>query len=254
MFNQDLSLDAYRLMLIVARIGPVVMMFPGLSAPYVSHRIRLSFAMSFSFLMLPVLAPYLPPMPTGAARLVVLVVGEVTVGIFMGVVMQSLMAALHLAGTTIAASSGITNTMVFDPITEQQGAMMVGFFSNIAILAMFATDMHHLIFRAAVDTYGLFQPGQPLLTGDMANLSVAMVNRSLLIGVQLSGPFIVGSLVFQASLGLMARMMPQMNAFFTALPAQLLLGLALLMIATPPMIMVFLQYFRDGLQGFTAPG
>ncbi|KAF0114185.1 MAG: flagellar biosynthetic protein FliR [Rhodospirillaceae bacterium] len=248
-----LALDVYHVMFVMARLGVMIMMIPGLSAPYVSTRLRLGLAMAFSILVLPLLAPFLPPQPETVPQMFLLVAGEVTVGVFVWIVLQMLVGASHLAGTVIGFTSGMANAMTFDPISEQQSAMVVGFLANIAILLLFVTDLHHLVFQAVVNSYTLFAPGQPLLTGDIMRLSSEVVDRSFMMGIQMAAPFLFGSLIFQSGLGLMARLMPQMNVFFVALPLQLLLSLALFGLIIPPVMMVFLTFFRDGLLVFLLP-
>ena len=253
-YEQLLALDVYQMMLVMARLGVMIMMIPGLSAPYVSTRLRLGLAMAFSVLVLPLVAPLLPPQPETVPRMFLLVAGEITVGVFIGVVLQILMGTLHVAGTIIGFTSGMANAMTFDPVSEQQSALMVGFLANIAILLLFATDLHHLVFQAAVDSYTLFVPGKPLLTEDIMRLSGDVADRGFMMGVQMATPFLLGSLIFQSGLGLMARLMLQMNVFFVALPLHLLLAFTLLTLIIPPVMMVFLTFFRDGLMVFLAPG
>ncbi|MEO5375549.1 MAG: flagellar biosynthetic protein FliR [Alphaproteobacteria bacterium] len=254
LYKDLLALDVYQFLLVATRMAVVVMMMPGVSAPYVSTRIRLSLSLTVSLLILPVVAPFIPPIPRTSSGLFLLIFSEVTVGVFIGLVMQMLMAALNLAGTTISTVSGLSSSTMFDPISEQQSSIIVGIFGNLAVLLIFATNMHHLIFEAVVGSYSLMQPGKTLMVGDFSQVLVTLLDRSFVVGTQLSAPFIVGSTVFQAGLGLMARLMPQMNVFFVGLPLQILLALALLMITIPPVMATFLSMFRDGLIGFLAPG
>lgn len=253
MLEQILSIDIYRFVLVVARVGSVVMLMPGLGAEYVLPQARLFLALTVSFLVLPMATPMLPPLPSSAVGLFIAVASEATIGIFIGFMLQILLVSVHSAATTISFVSGFANSMVFDPISAEQSAIIVGFLGNIAVMTLFASGLHHLILLAAADSYTLFVPGQPLLFGDFSTVALQTLDRAFLVGVQLAAPFLVASVVFQVGLGIIARLMPQMNAFFVGLPAQLLLGLALFMVAIPPMTIAFLSFFRDGIIGFMAP-
>lgn len=253
LYKDLLAIDVYSLLLVVTRMGVVVMMIPGVAAPYVSTRIRLGLAFAVSVAILPIVGPYLPPIPKNPSALLVLIVSEVTVGVFIGLVMQALMAALHMAANTISFLSGLSNATLFDPISEQQSGLVVALFGNIAVVMIFATDLHHLIFESIIGSYELIVPGRTLLMGDFSEILVKLFDRGFLIGTQLSAPFIVASTVFQAAMGLMARLMPSMNIFFVSTPLQLLLSLGLLMITIPPIMLTFLTLFRDGMIGFVGP-
>ncbi|MBF0562125.1 MAG: flagellar biosynthetic protein FliR [Alphaproteobacteria bacterium] len=254
MLAQILALDVYRFSLVAARLGLVVMLIPGLGASYVLPQARLFLALAISFMVLPVVSPLLPPMPNTAIGLFLVIAGEATIGVFIGFILQLLLVSIHSAATSISYTSGIANAMIADPITEEQSAVVVGLLGNIAVMAIFTSGLYELIFRAAVDSYTLFTPGQPLLLGDFAKVALQTLDRSFLIGVKFSAPFLAASVVFQVGLGIIARLLPQMNAFFIGLPIQLLLGLALLMILTPPIIVAFINFFRDGIGGFITPG
>ncbi|MFN3076732.1 MAG: flagellar biosynthetic protein FliR [Alphaproteobacteria bacterium] len=254
MLEQILSTDIYRFVLVVARIGSVVMLMPGLGAQYVLPQARLFLGLSLSFLVLPLVTPLLPALPRTTLGLFLTIVSEVTIGVFMGLMLQILLVSIHSAATMISFVSGFANSMVFDPVSEEQSAVIVGFLGNIAVMAIFAAGLHHLVFQAAVDSYTLFRPGHPLLVGDLSQVALKTLDQGFVLGAQMAAPFLVASVVFQVGLGVIARLMPQMNAFFVGLPAQLLLGLALFMVVIPPMTIAFLNFFRDGIAGYVAPG
>ncbi|MBF0093108.1 MAG: flagellar biosynthetic protein FliR [Alphaproteobacteria bacterium] len=254
MLDELLSLDVYRFLLVFTRLGVVVQMIPGMSAPYVLPQFRLALALAISLLVLPVVAPTLPPQPENATALFLLIAGEAAVGVFLGLISQLLMTAINFAGAIIGFTSGMANATVFDPISEEQGAMVIGFMGNVAVLLIFTTGLHGLILGAVVDSYTLFKPGGGIMIGDMSKSLVSTLDHSFLIGAQFASPFILGSMVFQMGLGVMSRLMPAMNVLFVGLPFQLLLSFALFVIVLPPIMQAFLVFFRDGLTPFLAPG
>lgn len=55
-------------------------------------------------------------------------------------------------------------------------------------------------------------------------------------------------IVFYTGMGLVSRLMPQLNIFFLSLPLQIYLGAGLLFITMPIMILWFMRYFDDSMQ------
>jgi flagellar biosynthetic protein FliR len=51
--------------------------------------------------------------------------------------------------------------------------------------------------------------------------------------------------VLNLSLGLLARLAPQVQTFFVAVPGQILAGIALLALLAPPLLAVFAEALRD---------
>jgi flagellar biosynthetic protein FliR len=101
--------------------------------------------------------------------------------------------------------------------------------------------------RAIADSYLMFPAGKPPMLEDMASMIVRIVADGFQLAVELSAPFILLGLLFSLALGLLARLMPQLQVFFIALPVQILLGFVLLMIGLAVAMTWFLDRFADGL-------
>ncbi len=71
----------------------------------------------------------------------------------------------------------------------------------------------------------------------------ALLQLPLKIGIQLSAPFIVFGLVFNLGLGVLARLMPQMQVFFIGVPLSILGGFVMLAAVVAIMMGTFLDYF-----------
>jgi flagellar biosynthetic protein FliR len=250
MLTEFLVTHAFGGMLVFARIGTAFMFMPGISASYVSARVRVLLALAVTAALYPSVIPYLPPMPDSVWRLVLLVVAEGFYGGFMGLLAQLALSALHFAGTAIGRDSGLMNAMVFDPVTEQQGALVVGLLSNVAVVLIFALDLHHLMFMALYQSYTLFTPGSTPDGGLHLTMAVDILSRSAFLALRLAAPFLMFAVVFQTTMGLMARISPQMNIFFIALPLQIFLGLAILWVSLPAIMMWFLSFYADVFRSF----
>lgn len=250
MLEYILTLNAFHVTLVFVRLGSAFMVLPGFALTYVSVRVRLLIAIMTTLVVMPLVQPMLPPLPGTTGELIRLILLEVFFGLFIGLLGQVIMAALHFAGTSISRDMGLMNAMVFDPVTEQQGALMIGFLANIAVVTLFILDMHHVMLRAVVGSYSLFVPGQVPLVEDHLAMFTDLLARAFYLGLQLAAPFLVFVIVFQTSMGVMARLTPQMNVFFVGLPLQIMVGFALLSIALPAFIMWFMRFFEDSFMVF----
>ena len=251
MLSQLLQLDIFRFMLIFTRIGTAMMLLPGIGGQLVSLRIRLWLGLSISFLLLPVLAGLLPQLPSTIGGMLLLVFGEAMVGMFMGTIISLIMSTLGLAGTMIGYQTGLTNAFSFDPIAQQQNQLLTGFLSNIGMIAIFVTDLHHLMFESIIDSYGLFRPGQPLPLGDFAETLSHLITETFRVGLQFSAPLVVFGLIFYTGLGLLSRLVPSIQVFFISTPVQVVVGLWMFSASLPLLISLFLQFFENSLLPYT---
>ncbi|MDI1344625.1 MAG: flagellar biosynthetic protein FliR, partial [Pseudolabrys sp.] len=140
-----------------------------------------------------------------------------------------------------------------DPTQNQQGLLVGNFLAVLGIALIFATDMHHLVIAALNDSYYIFAPGEVPIVSDIAQHITQVVAGSFKIGIQLSAPFLVFGLLFNLGLGVLSRLMPQMQVFFIGLPLSILLGLLLLLFVIGAMMGTFTGYV-EGVLNDLAPG
>jgi len=245
-----LNQEIYKFILVFLRIGSAIMFMPGFSAGYVNARQRLSIALAVSLVIVPFLDSHLPGQPNDTLQALKIYLFEVTYGVFFGLLMQILFSALSLCGNFIGQAIGFSNAQIFDPAFQTQSIVIETFLSILALTVIFVTDTHHLMLSAVIDSYTLFPVGSPLPVGDFSDFMSNTLNQSFIMGFKIGSPFIAFSLIFYVGMGLVSRLMPQLNIFFLSLPLQIYLGVGLLFITTPMMILWFIKYYEENLEHF----
>ena len=253
MLEELLTLNLFGFFLIFTRIGTALALMPGFSAGFVPIRVRLGGALAISFVMAPVLIAGLPVRPPTIAGMAVLMIGEFLIGLFFGIIARILIGALQTAGTIIAYMSSVANAMIQDPIAEQQSSTVASCLLIMATVLIFTADMHHVMLLAIADSYTLLIPGETLPMGDMVNILGRQVADSFALGLRLSAPFVIIALTYYIGLGLLGRLMPQLQVFFFGLPFQIGLQIWVLAITISGIMMVFLQKFEEAYETFILP-
>jgi flagellar biosynthetic protein FliR len=247
MLASFITQNIFGFFLVFARIGSAFILLPGFGEAYVPARLRLVVALVLSLGLAPVLAPTLPPEPAGAWALGLLLIGEIVIGLFLGGLARILLLALEGAGMIVAVQIGFASALDTNPATAQQASLVGNFMMGLGVILIFATGLHIPMIRAIADSYLMFPAGKPPMLEDMASMIVRIVADGFQLAVELSAPFILLGLLFSLALGLLARLMPQLQVFFIALPVQILLGFVLLMIGLAVAMTWFLDRFADGL-------
>jgi flagellar biosynthetic protein FliR len=238
---------AVTFMLMFARIGTLVMLMPGLGERSVFTRFRLSMALMITLVFFPVAQAAYPTDLSGPLTTFRLLFIELGIGLVLGITGRLLMSCLVTAGAVIAQLLGLGFVTSVDPTQGQQGALVGTFLTIAGVALIFALDLHHLAIGAIGMSYDAFQPGILPDIGDSARYVIKLMSASFMIGIQMSAPFIIFGLVFNIGLGLLARMMPQMQVFFVGLPASLALGYIILALVFGAMMMLFADHLRAGL-------
>ncbi|MFN3658512.1 MAG: flagellar biosynthetic protein FliR [Pseudolabrys sp.] len=234
-------------LLTFARVGTMVMLMPGIGEQSLPQRVRLTIALVLTAVILPAHQSAYTVNLTALGPVVVLLFQEILVGLLLGLTARLALSALQVTGTIAAQQLGLGFVTAVDPTQNQQGMLVGNFLALLGVALIFATDMHHMVIAAMNDSYLIFKPGEVPLTGDMAQHIVKVIATSFRIGLQLAAPFLAFGLLFNLGLGILSRLMPQMQVFFIGLPLSILLGLLLLFLVVGAMMGIFVGYFEGVL-------
>jgi flagellar biosynthetic protein FliR len=239
-------------LLVFARVGTMVMLLPGLGELSVPMRVRLTVALVLTALLLP-LHRHAFHIELRSLVPVLLMLGqEMLIGAVLGLTARLTMSALHVAGSVIAQQLGLGFVTAVDPTQGQQGVILGNFLTILGITLIFATDLHYYVIAALHESYALFRPGEMPQLGDVAALLTRTVAAAFRIGIQLSGPFLVFGLLFNVGLGVLSRLMPQMQVFFVGMPLSILIGFIALFLVIGAMMSTFLGYLEGVLRELSA--
>lgn len=241
----NFSLDSlYIALLVFGRIGGAVSLLPGFGESFVSPHVRVLFAFTFSLLLTPVLQTSLTA-PTSPFEFLNLLVGELLIGFFFAILIRLFTFALETAGSLISFQVGLSAATAFNPAMGQQGSLISGFLMLMGLVLIFTLNLHHLFLASLFKTYTIFPPGQLPDLHDIAESGVEVIGKSFALGVQLATPFIIINILYQFSMGLLNRLMPQMQIFFVSLPAQILLGFTILLATLSAIIMWYFDALKE---------
>ena len=237
-------------LLTFARAGAMIMLMPVIGDAGVPPRVRLAFALAVSAALVPMTTQFYPTATPTTLELVTLIARESTAGLLVGAMARIIMSALDTAGYLIAAQTGLAFAQSFDPGQGTQGAMVSSFLSLIGALLVFESGLHHLAIGAIAGSYTLMPPDRLFSTPDMAELTLRLATGAFALGLQLAAPFLVFGLVIYAMLGVLSRLLPQLQIFFVAMPVNILSGFVLLMLFLGVMMSAFLDFFAEQMRIF----
>lgn len=208
-----------------ARIGALVSLLPGLGERVLPGRQRLALAL---FLCLIVMPQVRAGLAAGQGSLMHRMVGEALIGLALGACGRLVLSTMETAGSLMAQSVGLSFAQAVDPGQGGQGEVIATFFRLAGVALIFATDLHHLLIAGIVGSYAHLPVGAALPVGDMMELFLRLVSETFRAGAGIAAPFIVFGFVFNVGLGLAAKLTPQLQLFFIAMPVSVVLGVAAL--------------------------
>ncbi len=241
-------------LLIFCRIGTATMFLPGIGEAFISPMIRLVFALLLSMMLIPIYQNSIPPIPDSSVDLIIIIAGEITIGVVIGMAMKIILSAVHVLGMTISYQSGLSSGMMFDPSQGTQGTLFGNFLTLLIVVIIISSDIHLMLIKAIANSYEVFALGSYYQHhDDFTNLVVRTSGDAFNVGIQLSAPFLVAGLLLYIVSGVLSRLMPQLQIFFLMLPAQILVNFIIFMASVSAIVAWFLEYYKDTISLIFTP-
>lgn len=235
------GVELWPAMLVFARVGGMIMLLPGFGEPAIPARIRLAFALVLAMVLAPGLAERMPMPADSAWGMSAQVMSETMIGVLLGGAARLLVSSLATAGQTLGLEIGLSFAQTADPTMNGSGQILAVFLGLMGLALIFATGLHHMFLMGVAGSYDVIAPGASAPLGDAAQLALEATSRSFLVGFQIATPLIVAGLIFRLGLGVLSRLIPQIQVFFVVLPLQMLGGFVVLALGLATGMLVWLD-------------
>ncbi len=227
-----LEAEFWRLTFAMTRIGAAMLAAPFFGAGNVPPQVRVIVTGAIAVLVCAWTPLAAPPALLSAPGLLV-VAGEVLIGLALGFVLQMAFAAPVIAAEVIGGAMGMGMATAVDPHSGAHSPALGQYFAVVLALVFFATGGHLQWIALLVESYQTFPPGETWL-GAGKSAEIASFAASLFTtAVSIALPVTLVLLVVQLVTGVLSRSAPALNLFALGLPAGVLAGLAALIAAAP---------------------
>lgn len=154
------------------------------------------------------------------------VVGQVAVGLGLGVLTGLVFAAVDVAGGLADYASGFSYGSLLDPVTGAQSAAFARLTSATFLALLFATDGYQTILAGFVRSLSALPPGAlPTLSARTPELLGSALDDVFVSALEIGAPLLGVLFLTEVALGLVSRFVPQANAIAVGLPVKALVAL-----------------------------
>ena len=227
-----LELEFWRFAFVMTRIGAALFAAPLFGAAAVTPQVRVIVTGALAIFVCNWTQVVAPPALLSLAGMVVLA-GEVVIGLAIGFVMQLAFAAPLIAAEMIGASMGMAIASTADPINGAHSAVLGQYFSVVLTVLFFGVGAHLDWISLLVESYRAFPPGTAWMTPDRLHLIDRFAGDMFLTGVMIALPVVLLLLVVQIVTGVIGRSAPALNLMALGLPAGVLAGITALVASAP---------------------
>ncbi len=227
---------AISFLLVFARTGGMLMLMPMIGERFVPVRVRLVFALFLSMVLLLPLKPVLSQAAIIGPGVFGVLFMELLIGVGIGLMVRMLLVAADLASQFIAQSLGLSLGEILNPSYDSQTTSLGLFMSLLLVTFLFLTDAHQAVINAIAGSYHALPPGGGFETGDVAQLAIEAAGHGMTLAIKVAAPFFAFGMLMNAGLGMVSKLMPQIQVTFLAVPLSVLAGFGLLIITLGALI------------------
>ncbi|GHU51327.1 flagellar biosynthetic protein FliR [Clostridia bacterium] len=177
---------------------------------------------------------------TGIAMLVAMI-KEFAVGLLLGFVMNLFFSIFHFGGQIIDYQLGLAMASMFDPTTNSHISITGNMLSIFYTMLFFVTDSHLNLMAIAISSYNLAPLGFAPINGEISIYIVELFAYVMIYAVQLALPWIVTIMVVEVAVGIMMKVVPNINVFVVNIQLKVICGLVILITIVPVLVRFMAQ-------------
>ena len=220
-------------LLLTIRIGAIVLSLPLLGSRNIPAQLKVLLILMLGMALYPLVQTQQVVIPQRLGHLGLVVVSEMLIGLTIGFVAQLLFAGIQLGGEIISQQMGLNMATIFDPTSAHQASLVGHFQSVLAMLIFLSSSAHHWFIIAMAESLQSIPLAGLSTSGAVLPVILTLLGKACVIAIQLAAPVSIALLLATLVLGVMARLVPQLNVFMLSFPATLGLGLVMLALALP---------------------
>ncbi len=172
-----------------------------------------------------------------------LLIKELAVGFVVGMVMRIFEMVPMVAGTVIDSQIGLAMAATYDPQSGTQVALTANILRTFYLLLFFAVDGHMALFYIIMTSQEIVPYGAVAFGPEVSQAMLTIFVQCFALAAKLAMPIIAYEFLVDIGVGLLMRIIPQINLFILSIQLRVLIGITML---------VFLVYpVSDFLNGVT---
>ncbi|MCG8606363.1 flagellar biosynthetic protein FliR [bacterium] len=224
------------------RISALMAVAPFFGNQTIPIKVKVFLSLFLSSLILPSLKSQIGVETLDLITFIPMVIREGLLGLFLGFNAKFFFETFQFAGRLISTQMGLGMAQLVDPDSGSPATPIGNFYSLIAIVLFLILNGHHLIISAVYGSFELAPVASLSLIAPGAGIKMmTLFNELFIIGIKLAAPSMAALFLMEVSTGIMARIVPQMNIFFVALPLRLGAGLFIVIAFLPAFYLVFIS-------------
>ena len=219
--------------LILSRMSGFVLFNPIFGRQNVPGIVKSGLVLLLSITVFP-MTSYRPAVPESILELGVLLLLELAMGYLLGMVINLFFYIPLLGGETIDIQMGMSMGRTYDPSSQTSTTVTASLLNILMMLLFFAGNGHYTLLRIFMASGRVAPYGQVGFGPDVYQAILELFISCTVMGIKLCMPILAAELLGQVGMGILMKVIPQINVFAINIELKVIIGLTLLLLLLAP--------------------
>lgn len=179
--------------------------------------------------------------PSGFLLLIIRIFLELALGFFLGMAMQFFFYIPRMAGEAIDTQMGMTMNQIYDPGSQSNMSVSGVLMNLLMTLLFFAANGHHTLLRIMLTSGEVIPFGAVSIGDKVLNRMLALFMECTVFAIKLCLPILAAELLGQIGMGVLMKVIPQINVFSINIELKVIIGLIMIFLLISPFSEFFLK-------------
>ena len=155
------------------------------------------------------------------------------IGIVIGFIMTLFLSVFQLGGEVMDMQMGLSMASMYDPATRANISVTGNLLTSMYVLIFFISNAHLALFTVVIQSFQVIPLGVGQVSNQVAVYFIELMYYIFLYAVQLSLPIIVTEIIAEFAVGILMRLVPNINVFVINIQIKVIIGLIIILTIIP---------------------
>ncbi|WP_243167187.1 flagellar biosynthetic protein FliR [Acetobacterium malicum] len=155
------------------------------------------------------------------------------IGIVIGFIMTLFLSVFQLGGEVIDMQMGLSMASMYDPATKANISVTGNLLTSMYVLIFFISNAHLALFTVVIKSFQVIPLGIGQVSDQVAVFFIELMYYIFIYAVQLAIPIIVTEIIAEFAVGILMRLVPNINVFVINIQIKVFIGLIVIFTIIP---------------------
>lgn len=172
--------------------------------------------------------------PATTIELILRLLLELALGFLLGLIVHFFFYIPQLAGSVVDTQMGMSMNQIYDATSKTNNTVTGVLLNVLMTLLFFAANGHHTLLRILLSSGEIIPLGTVAFGEEVAYAMLELFVECTILAVKLAMPILAAELLGQVGMGVLMKVIPQINVFVINIDIKIIIGLVLVFLLIAP--------------------